>query len=488
MDIFYEEKQGVGFIRRSLALILLLLGGGGAWLWLHWQMPEYASTMQILTTDNSSAAMTEQLLANCWRDENLLALAKELAHEIVTAENEKSVLLNTLAINLTVDETQWEQQFKSYFTVEWARERVLQVTLRYATFGTPRHHEVLQKIYQQIENEFKQTAENFTAQQLAKRDERVNQLNQQIAQLPDFAEHKKLAQATLTKLIEAVNKRTNPVSAWENTWRDFTEVTPYLDNIKRAWKAWQESCLQTAQLETQTQELSAWITLPQNQKITQNAKRIVYYEDTPELMRLKDKKAEIEATRMSLLQRATTLHPLAKKMSAEIDELNAQINALTRLPKTVDDFEERTNPQLMTWQRELNDLRSALGNKHLAEMEHKKQLLIAIENLRAADANALTTRWQQRKSQVTDELQLAKNVAIIAMPAAFTLYLSPTLPTISADHNYWRVYAIGIGLGLFCALLMMISRRKSTLNCTEPPAPLPEYSILGTVPDFNTKR
>lgn len=231
--------------------------------------------------------------------------------------------------------------------------------------------------------------------------------------------------------------------------------------------------------------IEKWIRAPENQSVTRKTKRVVYHEDTPELIRIRDKKAELEASRMRLLQRATSQHPTVRKLSLEIEELQSQIEALTRLPEVVEDVVEETNPEMNSWQKQLADTVAAIKGTEARLTVVRQNILMLAEQLRQAEERQRMLDLTNEKQRIQTQLATLTENAPEAAGLPFSVYLPAGRPQMVRQPAAWPIYAGALGFGLVCAVLLLLTRRRTRFGVFEKPEEvLPEYPVLGSIPRF----
>ena len=483
MNVTFTEKHGATWAQRLGALCLLGLGLGGAWLWTELRAPECAASMQLLTADDDGAMReTEDLLAACLSGARAEIMMGELADD-ATPHNWKQKYFQR---HPPADAAAWKKTLEGRILATRVRPRVLEINAGYAAFGTPQAANALRILQREMTAEHAARAEKIVNGQRAARDAAAARLDEelQLLQSETPSDARTAARKTLAGLRAAVEKAHDPAGGWQAPWAGRPELNARTADVEKALRDWQAARLQQAQCAARAEELAAWIDAPQNQTVKQIVKRVVHYEDTPEMIRLKDRKAEVEAARTRLLLRATPLHPTVKKMSAEIAELQAQINALARLPQTVEDVEERTNPQLTVWKRELVTARAAERNARTALDAAARAARASIDALEKADNGETAFARQKARAKLEKEREALAAQTFAPPPAPFSLYAAPAI-TRDGRGRMWPAYAIGAALGLLAGLALICGRKETDFRYSEPPAPAPEYPVLGVVPNFN---
>ncbi|GHV20500.1 hypothetical protein AGMMS49959_07970 [Planctomycetales bacterium] len=473
MNFSYKHRSGVSWSCRLAAGLVLALGGGAAYFWTTGQTPEYEASLRLSLAPDGAAA-TEKLWARSWQSEDLRAAIARAAAQAPTPtkswwrETPPLPDLDFIRANLQRDET--------------ARQWL--VTLRYPTDETAGQREILSALAAALNAEWQKVADEEVEKQRADRDRAVAQINAALTAPVDDAHTAQVAVIGQMLAANLHRRGAAPTAGWQNAWRDYPVLQPYLAALGKAWATWQGACVATDQQRGQVAELSQWIAAPQNQTLTQRVTRVERYDDSPELQRLRDRRALVETERMRLLLRATPLHPVAQKLAAEIDDLTAQINALTRSPQEIEEVETRSNPQLIVWQRELTGARAALQEATIAENAAQKNAAAALADLQKADAETVAGLAAKRAAELTakrDEWQQK----IIAAPAApFAIYDAPTAPRLARPANWWLGGALIVGVSAVIGGLLLTGRRQTELACDDPATPPPQYPVLGMIPKF----
>jgi chromosome segregation ATPase len=215
----------------------------------------------------------------------------------------------------------------------------------------------------------------------------------------------------------------------------------------------------------------------------------VYYEDSPELVRLKDEKAKIEAERMRLLQRATSKHPAAIKMSDEINQLQSQIEALTRLPQVIEDVVEKSNPELVSWKKELADVRAAVTGNMAKLIQLKAQIGTYIPQLAALEKQRLAREMTEKQKTLNQQMVAleAQNIDKTAQPEDPFRMFSPAGDAVVSDPpDMFMCILAGVGAGLICAYFLLLSRVKTNFKVLEKPEVVkPVYPVIGRISRLN---
>ena len=337
-----------------------------------------------------------------------------------------------------------------------------------------------------------QTALDADLQQVQEQKSRLTRRQQELALEANglqaqFALKQEVAQA-LRELGAAGAGKDWPGGSWQEAFPKTGEAARIVTALEKQLEQARELSRQIARDRELSASVERWVHAPENQNVTRRTKRVVYHEDTPELIRVRDLKAELEAQRMRLLQRATTRHPLAMKLSAQIEELQSQIEALTRLPEVVEDVVEETNPEMNSWQKQLADAAAAI---HGAEAK----LTLVRQNILALAAQLQTAEERQRQQQLQNEkLRVQSQIKALAENAPvtgglpFAVYVPAGRPQAVHRPAAWPVYGGALACGLACAVLLLITRRKTRFGVLEKPEEvLPEYPVLGSIPRFDSK-
>lgn len=488
MNVTFDEKHGASWKLRLLALCLVALGALGGWAWHGLQAPEGESQMQLLSADAAGAAATERLLAKALENEGLDGVAAALAARADAEPANEGFWARLCGCRPPRGEAAWRRILQGCFRSAVPRERVLAVTARFRAFGAPRQAQALEELCRAMEERHAEEAAAARKAREHAREAELRRLTEEVALLRPDPEHAAAAREALEGLREALERREAPSSAWQRAWAGSPALAAYVAGVTSAWDAWLAAARAANDAAGKTNALAAWVAAPQNQTVKQVVRRVVHHADTPEMMRLKDRKAELEAERSRLLLRVTPLHPLAKRLAAAIAELEARINALDRLPQTVEDVEERTNPRLVVWKRELADAQTLAREAAAAEDAARRDLLAALAALEQADQAESALAVQKSRLALErrqEKLRAERDGEPAATPPPFVTCLAPTAPRPVGGAPLWLAMAVGAALGALAGLAVVWGRRESRFQCAETPPPAPEYPVLGVVPDFS---
>lgn len=446
-NVTFNETQGPGIKRRFFAAGVVIICIALSLVYVYYAPKTYEVSMSLQVHELSQ---TQQLLAQALQE-----LSKENVLNRTSTSIEKG---NLLRVSCREDLRPGES-FNCAKNLDFIYE----------------HMQQMSKL--NIEKHLKNKADKIQNQ--------ITAIEKEITTLPGKYRITPKQQKFFNSLKMFVQGKAELESNWQDDFSASAKlklITSSLeDNLKVAMLIRQ----QLTRDMTLYQSLKQWINEPKNQSVTSKVKRVVHYEDSPQLIKLKDKKAEIEASRMRLLQRATTRHPLVIKMSEQINELQAQINALTRLPKVVEDVVVRTNPELVKWRKELADIASTIKASHakLAAVNSNittigVELQTALKNINQAQIASESTRLEAK----IDSLKLSDNSHITP---PFELYFKNTKPEIVSQVSRIDIMLYATGVGLILAFFILLSRRKTNFAVVKE-EPKPDYPVLGSIPNFNT--
>ncbi len=434
-NITFEERQGASIIRRICAGVWILIALAGAIAYVNYAPKTFRGNMDICFKPEAKNVVITQI-------ESLVnESTPDLAIEDISAER--------LVITCTAPK----------------KNLVLQdlLTLK---------ESINNAVQSRIEAAYNQAQTTYN-QQLSTLEQRLKDIKQNSSTTTEFFQ-------LIAEIREAIKNRSLLPAGWEMMFADNPRYRSILQELIENITAIEELNIQLKTEASRMLVLSEWISTPENQVIQITEKRIVQYEDTPELLALKDRLAEIEASRMRLLRRATTKHPLVIKMSAEIDELQAQINALTRRPQVVEDIKEITNPKISEFNSKiiltkgniaaLNSRLDTLSAKTLSRLNDLESLVK--DSLKDQDSS----RIEALKSKINEVQKIApqRDEPIIA-----GYFISPAIQRVDGP-NLYLIYALAGFCGLIGAFLIMYSTKKSSFKLEEVEA-TPEFPVLGKI-------
>lgn len=316
-NISFEERQGASLTRRILAAVWILIALAGAVALVNFTPKLYQGRMEICYNEGNSREVlshTESTL----KESGIPDLSIE------SADKEKLVITSTRDTKQLVS--------SSLLLLK---------------------NQIQESIRTDIESKYNNTYAVY--------EKELNNLNKRMNVLNENSREEEEAFSLITELKEAVKAHTMLPAGWEVMFDDNPRYKSILNELVTSIATIEEINLELQTAASRMLVLSEWFNAPENQVVQISEKRVVHYEDTPELIRLKDQKAAVEASRMRLLKRATTKHPAVIRMSGEIDELQAQINALTRSPHVVEDIREVTNPRLAEVNSKIVETRSSVA-------------------------------------------------------------------------------------------------------------------------------
>ncbi len=342
---------------------------------------------------------------------------------------------------------------------------------------------LLEKIIDNMKEQCQAQAEKERMEAENERKARVSQIDAEIKMLPG----KYVLSSELKKIIgnlkTVATGKGEMAADWMAGFSEAKEVRLILATLEDNLKVRTELLRQITRDRALYDSLLAWTSSPANQTITTKVKRVVHYEDSPELIKIKDRKAEVEAARMRLLQRATSKHPLVRKMSEEINELQAQINALTRLPKVVEDVRVITNPELVKWNKELADIRSALSASKAKLMLVHKNISAIAGQLQKALENQLKRDHLHEKNKLEASRKETESNEKAAGVMPFELYYIDKEPAVISEPEIIPTMLYGTGIGIVAAFFILLTRKRTDFTVTEEEEK-PEFPVLGSIPRF----
>lgn len=541
-NIEFKEDQGPGFWRRLLALLIILLCLTAAAGYRYFFVSaEYCTSMTLLAKD---AAACDRLLADTLRDRDGLLLRMngksassaqpvsilDLSPEELPQAEERPAVARpitttgtgrtgstggtggtgstgaegagdaggvrdsgdhfTRLMNAIIPDRAWCEAALQGLSVEKKPEGLLVLQCREHAPAFQAGSLAGQQVLQTVLRSMEQAALDADLQNIQNLKARATQRQQELAReagtLPTQFELRQEVAAALRELNATGLGKDWPGGSWPEAF----PKTPELSRLVTALEKQLDQARELSRQIIRDRELSAsvekWVNAPENQSVTRKTKRIVYHEDTPELIRVRDLKAELEAQRMRLLQRATTKHPLARKLSAQIDELQAQIEALTRLPEVVEDVVEETNPEMNSWQKQLADATAAIRGAEAKLGLVRQNILSLTAQLQTAEERQRLLQLQNEKLRVQSLLKEAAENVPASAGLPFTVFLPAGKPQLAQQPAAWPLYGGALAVGLCCAVLLLLTRRKTRFGVFEKPEEiLPEYPVLGSIPRFD---
>lgn len=247
--------------------------------------------------------------------------------------------------------------------------------------------------------------------------------------------------------------------------------------------------------------LRAYLDDPAQQVVTVRVKRVV--KGDSELLRaLREELREKEMERTTLLQRATPAHPLVKALAREITELEGKI-ALHDVPEApVYETEQRTNPKLVAWRRDLSDLLGTLAGLSARGDALRRRMLGDIRGMRTILEGKSEAIRERRMLEIragieakTRQLESLEERAMIGagVEAVFEVYTQPLPTSVSFETPLATVYGVALGVGCLVGLLLLLALGTergtgaghmpvaASAGAGEPSTRLP---VLGTIHSF----
>lgn len=469
-NVEFREDKGPGIIRRILAFLLVVLGIAAATAYTLVLAPRtYSSSLTLL---QSQPEVCDRLLASTLDPAKRAALVAAASSQDEDRRDDIEAVLQSLVFEKKPDN----------LLVMTCTETHLP-GLTDPSVGPQALHALLNA----MKDGFAAQDEARIKNALAVLEEKKKVVRSRLADLAATATRKTTpeAEAALKGLEAAGNGVDWPDGGWQAAFESGGETGRIVADLETQLTQARELSRQIHRDRAIAAELDKYVHASENQTVTHKAKRVVYHEDSPELIRIKDQKAELEAQRMRLLRRATTAHPLARKLSAQIDELQAQIEAMTRQPQVVEDVVEQTNTEIVRWQKELADVQAAVkGSQTRLGLMQKNLLALTARLKQAAQTRRLNELSNDREKLDRELADLnAQKPMATAMP--FEVWQVSEKPVVTACPNYLLIYGAGLAAGLICAFFLLITRTQTRFNVIEKPEePKLEYPVLGSIPRF----
>ncbi len=435
-NISFEEKHGASVLRRILAGLWIILALGAGIALVNYLPKTYKGTLEICYNTGSQRKVLSQV---------------------------ETVIQNSEIPDITI-----ESVAKERLIVSSIRDRKTKTAASLLLLKD----QIKEAVNSDIENKFNADKEEFN--------KGLQQLESKLKSLTANQEETKEYFTIIDELKSSLKNRSMRPAGWEVMFEDNPRYRSILNELVGYFATIEEININLKSAASRMLVLSNWISNPQNQVTQITEKRVVQYEDTPELIALKDRKAEIEASRMRLLQRATTKHPAAIRMSEEIDELQTQINALTRSPHVVEDIKEITNPKLAEFNSKIITTRA-----EIAALNSQLETVAAKAGSRLNDLQVLVKDSQKdknagRKEHIEQEIATYKNSPAIASISPIIGYIiSGNIEKVSGPPLY-LIYSLAGFIGVIGAFLIMYSCKKSSFKLEEVEA-TPEFPVLGKI-------
>lgn len=460
-NVEFRDRVGPGVKRRIFAFLMVVLGVGLAVAYIMYAPREYMTSMALLAPQER---VNDEIFGICLneRRDNLLA-------HIRPDDEWQSRQIDGLIDNIRIGRD------PGGLLVISIRERALPGA---RLFGG----RVLENLYECAREEYLRGVTERNQTEEAARRERIARLEAELAGLTTQHQRTPYTEQALKGLAAAVAGSGEPEGGWQEAFLADGAEGRIVGELAALLEQARELSRTITRDQMQGESLAKWINSPQNAKVTNTVKRVVYYEDSPELVRLKDEKAKIEAERMRLLQRATSAHPAAVRMSGQIDQLQAQIEALTRLPQVVEDVVEQSNPDLVRWRKELAEVQAALNGNNARLLRLRESMGALVPQLAAHEQRRRQAQEQAARKRLDSELAALKAVAPLAQEAPFRRF-APVGAAQEADApEPLPVLLAGLVGGLICAYFLLLSRRKVNFNVIEKPEVVkPVYPVLGRI-------
>lgn len=516
-NIEFKEDQGPGIWRRVLAFLLIvvaLLGAAGYEYFV--AHVEYESSMTLLVRD---ADACDRLLADTLGEKNRDTLLASIggtsgvveegirdipADELPDADGDSSSAKEDVAAVPVAGSLQKlvtslvparQSCVAALGGVSFQKKGGNELEIRCRECATRFHENELTggAMLKAILRSMEKSALQMDFERVQREITEINKNRQMLAQesggLGERFKATPTALLALRELAAAGEGKGWPNGGWQSAFAAEGASGRIVTALERQLGQAQDLTRQIVRDRELSASLEGWINAPENQSVVRRTKRVVYHEDSPELLRLRDQKAQIEASRMRLLQRATSQHPAAVRMSQQIDELQTQIEALTRLPEVVEDVVEETNSEMNNWQKQLADAAAAIRGTEAKLGEVRQNILALSAQLQLAEERARQQKLQNEKLRVQSELKMLveKNPAAADLP--FSVYLPVGLPRVVQRPAAWPIYGGALACALVFSTLLLISRRHTRFGVLEKPEEvLPEYPVLGSIPRFGDEQ
>ena len=435
-NVSFEERQGASIKRRIIAGLWIILALGGGIALVHMTPKLYKGHMEICYNEGNKGDVLSRVESTL-KENNIQNIS------IDNVSKEKLVISNTednklrISSNLLILQDQIKESIRTDNERQYATDK--------QEFDT--NLQALKRKLEIIENNDKETEEYY---------------------------------ALINEIRDALKSHTILPAGWEIMFEDNSRYKSILSELITNIATIEETKLNLKTEASRMLVLSEWISAPENQVTQITEKRIVHYEDTPELSALKDQKAALEASRMRLLKRATTMHPTVIKMSDEIDELQEQINALTRNPKVVEDTKEITNPKIAEFNSKIITTRGNIAalNSKLDTLTSKT--LARLDDLKVLVSDAQKDKDSSRREILENEIEtFQKSPPKITNSPILGYIISNNIEKIEGP-NLYLIYSIAGFAGLVGAALIMYSTKKSSFKLEEVEA-TPEFPVLGKI-------
>ncbi len=435
-NISFEERQGASLLRRIIAgfWIILALGAGVAYVQL--TPKAYQGSMEICYNEGSKGEVLSRV---------------------------ESILKEQNTSNITTDSVDKER-----LTVSCIAGKMSLVNSSLLMFQDT----VKEAIRQDIESTYKAKKQEY--------DNKLKILNEKLGAITTKNSETEEYFQIITELEEGLKNRSMLPIGWEIMFEDNVRFRSILKELVANISAIEEINIELKTEASKMLVLSEWVNSPENQVVQISEKRVVYHEDSPELTALKDQKAAIEASRMRLLRRATTMHPTVIKMSEEIDELQAQINAMTRVPQVVEDIREVTNPRVSEFNSKILTTRGNIAalNSRLDTLSNKT--LARLSDLRVLVNDAQKDKIIGREEKLKNELeQFQQSPATMDNSPIIGYVISNNIKRLEAP-NLYLIYSLAGFAGIVGAILIMYSTKKSSFKLEEVEE-TPEFPVLGKI-------
>lgn len=458
-DILFQEKHGANVMRRLLAGVVALMFVVGGWAYLEFSKKTYESEMSIISTGGEGSTNLADVVGDCL-DGNKLEGISEFFQAADLRQRLKPRVID---------------------------DGVLQIVASGAARSVSGcdNSLVLESFAALVKEEYALREVVREEKIIAAHNKLIKEKREELAQIENKKETNKktsTALSTIEMLQKASINNMMPDAGWHEVFSKNKSAVNAVSDITQKFAALENISEEIKKEEAKAANLKEWIEAPENAYITLREKKVVHYEDTPALVALKDKKAAIEASRMRMLRRATTQNPKVIQMSEEIDELQEQINALTRRPQVVEDIVRKTNPKLLGWRRELVEISGIISGFEVRKKEIRKSLDAIILGLQKLSIASSEKVHANKISKLRNELYELETKIPTVKKGRAKIYAWPGQPVMVGGLNEVLVYAVALFCGFCTALLILYSRRKTKFVLTEPK---PEFPVLGRIAKFD---
>ena len=435
-NVAFEERHGASLIRRIISGLWIIITLGGAIALVNLAPKEYRGELEICYNEGNKGEVLSRI---------------------------ESVIKKNNILNISIESASKERVIISALS-----NQKIQVNSNLLAFKDL----IKESIRADVENKYNTDKEEFNKELAA--------LNQKLSLLQDNQQETEEFYTIITELKTSLQKRTPLPVGWELMFTDNPKYKSIMSELTENIATIEELNLDLKTEASKMLVLSNWVNSSENQVVQITEKRVVHYEDTPELIALKDRKAEIEASRMRLLQRATTRHPAVIRMSEEIDELQAQINALIRSPQIVEDVKEITNPKLAEFTSKIITTRSNIAALNSRLDTITARTISRLDDLKILVSDAQKDKYSGRRERLENEIEDFKRNPVTINTSPIIGYIISGKTIRVEGPNLILIYSLAGFIGVIGAFLIMYSSKKSSFKLEEVEA-TPEFPVLGKI-------